>query len=331
MSLFSFKKSNTAYFKFLLQIDINRAMQDYIKTFALDHNVNLTFFPVGNFDMLKPNYKYSQFDILNICPHVRKYYKSLLGLLYSIGEYRDFSGLKNLSDKNIRFILEKYFVLFKEYQHPTGSYPPDIYDNMNETIGYILKILGEDTSKIPLLETLKDSLHVSGQVSIRWQLKNAYNQQLKDRAYSNEHYKKIIDSFETKTIYDRFFDYEKLKNDLIYISLVLMESRQRIYYENEDLINDRYRDALKMKDYDVLDQSRAGESQSGKSVGERDLVIRHNQTGIVESVIEAFSLESLNTSVIEKHYTKLIEKYDTNGNEQNFILVSQLSHIDFKD
>lgn len=317
MSLFNLKKSNTAYFKFLLQIDINRAMRDYIKTFALNNDVNLTFSPVGNFDMLKPNYKYNQFDILTICPHIRKYYKSLLDLLHSLAEYRDFSILKNLNDENIRFILEKYFILFKEYHHPTVTYSPDIYDNMNDTISFLLKILGEDTSKIPLLEILKDSLHVRGQASIRWQLKNAYNQQLKDRAYS----KKIIDSFEIREGNDRFFDYEKFKSDLLYISLVLMESRKSIYNENEDLINDRYRDALKIKGYDVLDQSRAGESQSGKSVGERDLVIRHNQTGIVESVIEAFILESCDVSVIYNHYTKLIGKYDTNGNEQNFILV----------
>ncbi len=100
-----------------------------------------------------------------------------------------------------------------------------------------------------------------------------------------------------------------------------MKSRKQIFKEIEDLINDRYRDALKFKSYIVNDQTRAGESGSGKSIGEIDLEVRNKDTNVTESLIEAFILETDNSKVIEEHYDKLIRKYDTSGNENNFVLV----------
>ncbi len=42
---------------------------------------------------------------------------------------------------------------------------------------------------------------------------------------------------------------------------------------------------------------------------------------MIESVIEAFVLKGLNSTVIKKHVDKLVNKYDTGGNRHNFILV----------
>jgi len=116
------------------------------------------------------------------------------------------------------------------------------------------------------------------------------------------------------------FDYDKLRDDLIEISLSETKNRNAIFKESEDETNDRFRNALHYKNYNVTDQSRGGESSSGINAGERDLVIR-NERGLDKSVIEAFILKSLDTTVINKHYEKLVERYDTVGNKVNFVLV----------
>ena len=99
------------------------------------------------------------------------------------------------------------------------------------------------------------------------------------------------------------------------------ENRKDLSTKKEDEINDIFRNALHYKKYSVSDQSRGGESQTSKSVGERDFVIRNNNSQITESVIEAFILKSYSETVIKKHYDKLLNKYDTVGNKCNFILV----------
>jgi hypothetical protein len=61
----------------------------------------------------------------------------------------------------------------------------------------------------------------------------------------------------------------------------------------EDQTNDRFKTALVHRKYIVGDQS----------------------------VIEAFILKQMNTKVINSHYQKLVNNYDTTGNQRNFILV----------
>lgn len=117
------------------------------------------------------------------------------------------------------------------------------------------------------------------------------------------------------------FDYKKLTDDLIDIALIETENRRIINNESEDETNDRFKNALLYKGYHVSDQSRGGESGSGKRSGERDIVVRNRKSGITESVIEAFQLTSLDTTVINSHYEKLIKKYDTVGNNRNYVLV----------
>jgi len=139
--------------------------------------------------------------------------------------------------------------------------------------------------------------------------------------------KKRRERFEISRLLDGYtkndkktFDYDKLREDLIEISLSETKSRNSIYKESEDETNDRFERALFNRNYNVTDQSRGGESSSGINAGERDLVIR-NSKGLDESVIEAFILKSLDSLVINKHYEKLVKRYDTVGNQVNFVLV----------
>ena len=117
------------------------------------------------------------------------------------------------------------------------------------------------------------------------------------------------------------FNYRQLGEDLITIALIETESRHAIFAEKEDLTNDRFRNALFHKGYNICDQSRGGESGSGKSSGERDLIVRNNKTRVAESVIEGLQLKGDDSAVIEGHYEKLTTKYDTVGNKSNIMLV----------
>ncbi|MCJ8273619.1 MAG: hypothetical protein MJK04_29995, partial [Psychrosphaera sp.] len=112
----------------------------------------------------------------------------------------------------------------------------------------------------------------------------------------------------------------KLDDDLFDICALETENRHAISHEKEDLPNDRIKTALLNRKYKVSDQSRGGESGTGLSAGERDLVIRNDQTGVVECVIEAFVLKNHSSSVITEHLTKLVKHYDTTGNKNNYAI-----------
>lgn len=150
------------------------------------------------------------------------------------------------------------------------------------------------------------------QISYLSNIKDIITTIKESKLYKNEN--NILDLNKDK------FDYQKLRNDLIEISLLETKNRNAISEESEDKTNDRFRNALSNRNHNVTYQSRGGESSSGINAGERDLVICNSQ-GIDESVIEAFILNSLDSTVINKHYEKLVKCYDTVGNEVNFILV----------
>ena len=308
-----------SYFKSLCYIDINRAFDDYLNMIYSKGNKYLNLCIDGKINFVRKNIELNKYDNILINPIYRKKFKTLLALLYSLKENRNFENINVLNNKNLKFILVNYYDFFKEYHHPTGSYSPDIYDNMNDLINFILNYIGSSDSYIPLLEDLQNTENKNLKATVKYQLEKAYNYKQKNRVYTNKHYKDIFDNYSFTS--NVFFDYEKLEKDLIDISLTLMKSRKRIFEEIEDLINDRYRDALKFKGYIINDQTRAGESGSGKSVGEIDLEVKNKDTNITEALIEAFILESDNTKVIEEHYEKLIKKYDTSGNENNFVLI----------
>ncbi|MCT7489407.1 hypothetical protein N5T63_10890 [Aliarcobacter cryaerophilus] len=307
------------YFKSLLYIDINRAFDDYLNIVYPKGNKYLRFEIVGKINYVKKYVELNNYDNIAISSIYRKKFKTLLSMLYSLKENRNFENIYQLNIKNFKFIFINYYNFFKEYHYPKGTFSPDIYTNMYELINAILNYIGSSEKFISLLEDLQNTKNKHLKATIKYQLDKAYNYQQKNRCYTNKYYKDLLDNYSLDL--DVFFSYEKLEKDLIEISLVLMKNRKSIYLEDENLINDRYRDALHFKGYIVNDQTRAGESKSGKSVGEIDLEVKNKDTNITESLIEAFELKTDNRKVIEEHYERIIKKYDTSGNENNFILV----------
>jgi len=79
------------------------------------------------------------------------------------------------------------------------------------------------------------------------------------------------------------------------------------------------------------DETRQGRSGSEKKdhykSGELDIGIRNRESGNIISIIEAFELTSCGdkNKVISRHIEKLLHRYDTAGNQENFIVIYSIA------
>lgn len=188
------KDNFTIYFKALLLIDINRAINDYIDNFYPKSHSRIVFKTTGSVDIMK-QISHNKFDVLDINPKHRQCFQSLMNMLYS--QYHDRSiSYSEINDDNLKFILEQYFDFFKEYYHPKGTFSPGIYDNMNDIINRIFNTFDANEDKINLLEELKDNPNIRLQTRVKRQLEISYNLKLKNRGFDNEYYKNIFNKEE---------------------------------------------------------------------------------------------------------------------------------------
>lgn len=79
---------------------------------------------------------------------------------------------------------------------------------------------------------------------------------------------------------------------------------------SEDTLNDALRDHLSMI-YDVHDQTRQGDSETGIDSGEVDLLIYKDSFPF--AILETVKLDSVREEVLKKHINKLLVNYDWNG------------------
>lgn len=77
---------------------------------------------------------------------------------------------------------------------------------------------------------------------------------------------------------------------------------------SEDDFNDFIRDMLLAKNYEVKDQTREGQSWSGKQAGELDLIIEDK--GSLFAIIEALILSAVDKNNIQLHFSKLLSNYN---------------------
>ncbi|MCV3303695.1 hypothetical protein [Leclercia adecarboxylata] len=101
-------------------------------------------------------------------------------------------------------------------------------------------------------------------------------------------------------------NFTKFDSDLCWVIQRL--GRRSAKGKTEDEFNDYIRDMLSAKNYMIKDQTREGESQSGKQAGELDLIIEDK--GDLYSIIEALILESVDKANILKHFSKLVSNYN---------------------
>lgn len=86
----------------------------------------------------------------------------------------------------------------------------------------------------------------------------------------------------------------------------------------ENPLNDLLKMQLESRDYKVKDQSREGESLAKKDKGELDIVIEDGQD--LFAIIEALRLKSVDKSVINDHYIKLLRNYNPLGVKNTFLI-----------
>lgn len=114
---------------------------------------------------------------------------------------------------------------------------------------------------------------------------------------------------------------KELLDDLITI-LALMQGNINYKGKKENILNDGVRDGLKItKRYQVHDQSRHGESESGVDAGELDLLVSSKKEDLPIAVVEALILNGMDRTNLGKHINKALTKYDPNGCPITFILI----------
>ena len=125
----------------------------------------------------------------------------------------------------------------------------------------------------------------------------------------------IIDSFVEAKL--NILDENKLSAKIM---LALTHIQGNIIYEhwNENSINDGVRDQLQMI-YEVRDQSRHGESVSGKDAGEIDLMVC--DSGKPYSIIEGMMLDSIDKSTLDGHISKVLTNYNPIGCPLIYLLI----------
>jgi len=221
------------YFESLLSIDINRAIKDFSTIYyPQDKEDYISFSTNNNAHFLTPVCKLSEYDILNINPIKRKYFKEIIGTLSDMHRYKNFNFLSDLSNEHIAFILRSYFNFFKPFSYPKDGYTDNVYENMHRFINKLITSLGEDTKYIEFLNKLIFTSKGKLQTHCKRQLENLYNLQLQTRDFDNKYYANIFNDYQSSE--NRFFDYTKLKKDLIEIALLETENRKKTCYESED-------------------------------------------------------------------------------------------------
>lgn len=176
------------YIEYLLKIDHKKALDNWLLEYR-KVPTKLELYKLKklfNHKIKNENNKNS-YDKSNMNQAKIKLFKDLIGAL------KKNKSIDFLKDKYIYIIINDYYLFFNEYQRPTGTYSPDIYDGMNEYISYIWNNISADSSHITLLKQLSNNKHKRLSNTAKYYLQEAYNNQNKDRSHPNSYYKKIFD------------------------------------------------------------------------------------------------------------------------------------------
>jgi len=178
------------YFYFLLQLDTRQAMEYYFKVYNNTKREKSLYIRLKNkiFEKIEVVNNYDKFGINS---EKIELYKILISSMKKL--QIDF---KTIDFKYIETILIDYNDFFEEYQTPKGVYSPDIYDDMYHFINKIWEELGNSSKHIEVLNRLENSKNKRFSEKVKYALTKAYEEQRKNRNYSNSYYKKIFDKDE---------------------------------------------------------------------------------------------------------------------------------------
>ncbi len=123
------------------------------------------------------------------------------------------------------------------------------------------------------------------------------------------------------------------KPDNLYEPLIITLSQvqgfKKTLQTDENSRNTVVANFLRARGLRAYDHSMSGSSETGIRLGELDIKIE-DETGRAISIIEALNLDYCNTTEIDSHIMKLLQKYDCSGLKENYIVV-YASAPDFED
>lgn len=107
------------------------------------------------------------------------------------------------------------------------------------------------------------------------------------------------------------------RNELLKDIFTILSNMQgnSIYKKSdENGLNDGFRDGLKnTRRYQVHDQTRHGESESGQGPGELDVLVSTKEEDLPIAVVEALILKGMDRNSLKKHIDKALMKYNPTG------------------
>jgi hypothetical protein len=125
-------------------------------------------------------------------------------------------------------------------------------------------------------------------------------------------------SMDTDSIFMRKnITYHELDFDLSWVLQRL--ARDHDIGKSENAKNDYVRSMMMAKEYNVLDQTREGDSSTGVDAGEIDILVNDNR-GQLFTIIEALKLSSVDSGKILEHYLKLLHNYNPLQVQRTFLV-----------
>ena len=108
----------------------------------------------------------------------------------------------------------------------------------------------------------------------------------------------------------------------VYTILKNMQGNSIYRGVKENLLNDGLRDGLKnTRRYQVHDQTRHGQSESGKESGELDLLISTKEEDLPISIVEALVLTTIDKQNLKQHIDKALTNYNPTGCPNTIIII----------
>lgn len=138
--------------------------------------------------------------------------------------------------------------------------------------------------------------------------------------------------YKSEIAFDKYLDeLESKQENIFFIELIdccrCLQSNKTYYDKDENTRNRFIRDLLKAKGFNVQDQTQHGQSSTGKSAGEVDLLVENP----IYTIIEALNLNSVDSTILNSHIKKLEENYDPEGLTEKYLLVYADKQSKFND
>jgi len=195
-SLMIEEESNcSVYLMALLKIDFLKALDDFFTSYQQIKKYKLIKTKIIEFyeQFRDKNITKSPYDNPKINQQKIKLYQCLIKALKQTNVFS-----QTLLPRHIQIILKDYYEFFSEYQAPKGVYTHDIYDDMDRLINDIWKSIETKTEYISVLEELTNMKNKRLSERAKYTLTKVYEQQSKERIYSNSYYKKVFDMKDKK-------------------------------------------------------------------------------------------------------------------------------------